>query len=244
MKNINKKILIVEDSEYYMNLISDSLINLENTILYKATNTSEAYKIAMEKNIDVFIVDVVLDTKVLGDVSGIVFVDRMRTVPRYRFTPIIITSSLEDPKYHAYNYLHCFRYFEKTYNVLELAETVKEALEFNQNEEIEKIIYYKREGILFSLKTKNIIYIENHNRYIIYFCNDGKYTAPYKSCKKIIEDLASANFIQCNKNTIVNRQYIDNIDGTNRFITLVENRGQLEIGPRIKKEFLGRLEDD
>ena len=90
MKNIKKKILIVEDSEYYMNLVTDSLINIENTILYKAVNISEAYRIAMEKNIDVFIVDVVLDTKVLGDVSGIVFVDRIRTVPRYRFSPIII----------------------------------------------------------------------------------------------------------------------------------------------------------
>ena len=49
MKNI-KKILIVEDSEYYMNLVTDSLINIENTILYKAVNISEAYRIAMEKN--------------------------------------------------------------------------------------------------------------------------------------------------------------------------------------------------
>ena len=46
-----------------MNLVTDSLINIENTILYKAENISEAYRIAMEKNIDVFIVDVVLDTK-------------------------------------------------------------------------------------------------------------------------------------------------------------------------------------
>lgn len=244
MKNIKKKILIVEDSEYYMNLVTDSLINIENTILYKAENISEAYRIAMEKNIDVFIVDVVLDTKVLGGVSGIVFVDRIRTVPRYRFSPIIITSSLEDPKYHAYNYLHCFRYFEKTYDVSELAETVKEALEFKQSEDIEKIIYYKRQGILFSLRTKDIVYVENHNKYIVYCCRDGKYKAPYKSCKKIVEDIASKDFIQCNKNTVVNRQYIHNIDGTNRYITLVENRGKLEIGPRLKKEFLRRLEND
>ena len=73
---------------------------------------------------------------------------------------------------------------------------------------------------------------------------DGKYKAPYKSCKKIVEDIASKDFIQCNKNTVVNRQYIHNIDGTNRYITLVENRGKLEIGPRLKKEFLRRLEND
>ena len=66
----------------------------------------------------------------------------------------------------------------------------------------------------------------------------------FKSCKKIVEDIASKDFIQCNKNTVVNRQYIHNIDGTNRYITLVENRGKLEIGPRLKKEFLRRLEND
>ena len=61
---------------------------------------------------------------------------------------------------------------------------------------------------------------------------------------EIGEVITSKDFIQCNKNTVVNRQYIHNIDGTNRYITLVENRGKLEIGPRLKKEFLRRLEND
>lgn len=244
MKGIKKNILVVEDSEYYMNLICNTLSKISDINIYKATCSAEAYKYAMEMSISVFIVDLILNTNVLGDVSGIKFIERMRTIEKYKFVPVIITTSLEDPKLHSYSYLHCYRYFEKAFDTNELVETVLEVLKYESPKEKTKIIYYKREGLLFSINTNDIIYIENCNRFIKYHCVDGIHTAPYQSCKKIIQEMESTDFIQCSKNTIVNRKYILCVDSINRYITLMNEYGTLDIGPRMKKEFMNRLKKD
>ncbi len=244
MKGIKKNILVVEDSEYYMNLICNTLSKISDINIYKATCSAEAYKYAMEMSISVFIVDLILNTNVLGDVSGIKFIERMRTIEKYKFVPVIITTSLEDPKLHSYSYLHCYRYFEKAFDTNELVETVLEVLKYESPKEKTKIIYYKREGLLFSINTNDIIYIENCNRFIKYHCVDGIHTAPYQSCKKIIQEMESTDFIQCSKNTIVNRKYILCVDSINRYITLMNEYGTLDIGPRMKKEFMNRLKND
>ena len=77
MKGIKKNILVVEDSEYYMDLICNTLSRIPDINVYKATCTAEAYKYAMENSISVFIVDIILNTDVLGDVSGIKFIERI-----------------------------------------------------------------------------------------------------------------------------------------------------------------------
>lgn len=243
MKGLKKNVLVVEDNEYYMNLICNALKQIPEVNTYQATCSAEAYKYAMETSISVFIVDVILDTKVLGDVSGIKFVERIRTIEKYKFTPII-TTSLEDPKLHSYSYLHCYRYFEKTYDINDLLETVLEVLKFELPREKSKIIYYKREGLLFSINTHDIIYVESCNRYIQYHCIDGIHKAPYQSCKKIVEEMESNDFIQCSKNTVVNRKYVLCVDVINRYITLMNDYGTLEIGPRMKKEFISKLQDN
>lgn len=239
-----KNILVIEDSEQYMDMICSKLSNITDINVYKAKDSAQAYKYALEENISVFIVDIILDTNALGDVSGIKFVERIRTIPEYKFTPIIITSSLEDPKLHSYSYLHCYRYSEKSYDINELMDTVKEVLEFETPKEESKIIYYKRDGILFSLQTKDIVYVENRNRYIEYHCTDGVHKAPYASCKSIIQELGDNNFAQCNKHVVVNMNYILSIDSVNRYIKLINNYGELEIGPRLKKEFMSRLKNE
>lgn len=43
-------------------------------------------------------------------------------------------------------------------------DTVKEVLEFETPKEESKIIYYKRDGILFSLQTKDIVYVEKQKQ--------------------------------------------------------------------------------
>ncbi len=239
-----KNILIVEDNEFYMNLISNALEKVPCINIYKAANSAEAYKCAMETTVDVFVVDVILDTSVSGDVSGIKYVERIRTIDKYKFTPIIITSSLEDPKLHSYNYLHCYRYFEKTYDIRELLNTILETLEYKTPEEENKIIYYKREGILFAVNVNDIIYVENLSKYIEYHCVDGVHKAPYKSCKKILEEIQSTDFIQCSKHNVVNKQYILSVDLINRYITLKNDYGMLEIGPKMKKDFLKKLRNE
>ena len=48
----------------------------------------------------------------------------------------------------------------------------------------------------------------------------------------------------CNKHVVVNMNYILSIDSVNRYIKLINNYGELEIGPRLKKEFMSRLKNE
>jgi len=244
MNGDKKNILILEDNEYYMNFAYEILSEVREVNIYKAYDSATAYKYAMEITIDVFIVDIILDSSSKGDVSGINFVDRIRMIHKYKFTPIIITSSLEDPKFHTYSLLHCYRYFEKSYDRDELLHTIKEALLFENTKEIKKHIYYKRQGILFSLNISEIVYIKNCTRNIEYHCIDNVHTAPYKTIKNILLELEGCGFVQCSKHTVVNKNYIASVDPVNRYIMLAGNYGTLEIGSRIKKDFMSRLTND
>lgn len=240
----SKSILVVEDNEVNMQSVCKILSNIEDLNIYQALNVETAYKYAMEMDIDVFIVDIILDRYTPGDVSGVKFIESIRKIKRYKFSPVIMTTCLEDPKLHAYTYLHCYHYFEKPFDKTEFEKTVRDALHFTRPKEEKKYIYYKKEGVLFSIKIKEIVYIENHNASVLYHCVNNVNKAPYKSCKKILEEISSNDFIQCSKGTIVNRTYIHNIDLVNRYITLKNNYGILDIGIRMKKQFMSRLKND
>ena len=52
-----KNILVIEDSEQYMDMICSKLSNITDINVYKAKDSAQAYKYALEENISVFIVD-------------------------------------------------------------------------------------------------------------------------------------------------------------------------------------------
>lgn len=235
----DKQVLIVEDNTKSMELIEKCLCDFEELILFKAENSEKAYKYAMENNIELFIVDLILDTEKPGDVSGIKFVEKIRTVERYKFAPIIVTTSLEDPKMHIYAQLHCYRYFEKPYDMKEFKHSVKEALKYNIAKEQRQFFYYKNDGVIYSIKIKEIVYIKNSGvKTCIYQVGNRKISIPYRSCKNILLELSSDKFLKCNKNTIINIEYVHNVDAVNRYITLINGYGVIDIGARMKKRFL------
>lgn len=235
----NKQILIIEDNEHSMKLICKIIGDIEDLTIFKAINSEQAYKYTIENDIELFIVDLILEPSILGTVSGIKFIEKLRTIDRYKFTPVIVTTSLEDPKLHAYAYLHCYRYFEKPYDKNEFRWAVKEALEFKTAKQERRFYYYRKDGILYSVKIEEIIYIKNNslNTYI-HKQNKEVLKIPYKSCKSVMLELPGDKFFKCNKNTIINIDYISNIDPANRYITLVNGYGTLEIGMRLRKKFL------
>lgn len=242
MSSKNKQVLIVEDNVKNMELVVRGLRDFEDLILFRAENSEKAYKYAIENNIELFIVDLILNTTSPGDVSGIKFIERIRTIERYKFVPIIVTTSLEDPKMYIYAHMHCYRYFEKPYDIEEFKHSVEEALKYNIVKEKRNFFYYKNDGVIYSIKIDEIIYIKNSGvKTYIYQVGNKNTSIPYRSCKNILLELGSDKFIKCNKNTIINAEYIHNVDAVNRYVTLINGYGVIDIGARIKKRFLNRF---
>ena len=92
------------------------------------------------------------------------------------------------------------------------------------------------------MKVRDIVYFQNNKfNVFIHHANKSVVETPYKSNKVILLELNSNKFLKCNKNTIVNIDYIDRVDPVNRYIELTNGYGTLELGVRLKRSFLEEL---
>lgn len=243
---MKKNILIVEDSTAALARLKQIIGEIDKeTQIQVAYNSSEAYQLALQYTIDVFLVDIVLDIKANADVSGIEFAQRIRNLDKYAFTPMIFTTSLADPKLYAFTNLHSFAYLEKPFSTKEVKNVLIKALEYTTQRESDKKLYFRKEGLLFAVNIVDVVYIENYFRRLRIRTEDEIMEMPYRSCKKLMEEIDAKDFLQCSRNIIVNTKFIAAVDLANRYLILKEDYGRLEIGKaflKSVKEHL-RLED-
>ncbi|MCI8772324.1 MAG: response regulator transcription factor [Lachnospiraceae bacterium] len=240
-----KTVLIVEDNVRSMEMLVKIIKNLRTDVEVKtASSLEEAAVLAMKYNIDLFMLDIILNSSNPGDVSGMKLAEQIRSLPKYKYTPIIFITALEDPELHAYSDIHCYCYVEKPYDVEKVSNVILEALEFPVVHSEPQNIFFRKDGILYKKEISEILYIENSRAGQTVYCTNGNLKLPYKPNRKILEELASDRFIQCSRYHIINRDYIDRIDTVNRYIRLKGLRTQIEIGNSYKKKFLGEVMDE
>lgn len=232
-----KKILILEDNisalEYMENIVHQ--LDIKN-VVYAFRNTKDAYQCAMERKIDLFLIDIILDTKRPGDVSGLEFVENIRRVEQYNFTPVIFVTSLEDEKMYTYEKLHCYSFIEKPFEEDKVKRAIEQCMKFQGNGKEAKTLYFRKEGIIMSVEREDIVYAEcrEHIMYI-HTKRDDVLKIPYITLKKLLENIDNMEIIQCSRNTIVNKKFVQNVDVPNRIIQLKDNLGRIEIGIMFKK---------
>ena len=234
-----KTVLIVEDNVRSMEMLVKIIETLRTDVEIKtASSQEEAAILAMKFNIDLFMLDIILNASNPGDVSGMKFAEYIRTLQKYKYTPIIFITALEDPELHAYSDLHCYYYVEKPYDVEKVSSVISEALEFPAVHNEPQNVFFRKDGILYKKEISEILYIENSRAGQTVYCSNGNLKLPYKPNYKILEELASDKFIQCSRYHIINYDYIDKIDTVNRYILLKGVKTPIEIGNSFKKKFL------
>lgn len=234
-----RTVLIIEDNAASMEMLAKIMNEVDpEIVVHRAVNQNEAYACAMRFSIDLFLIDIMLDPRNPGDVSGMSFANRIRMVERYKYVPMIFITALEDARLYAYSDLHCYYYLEKPYDAKKAREVITEALEVPQKKNLPHDVFFRKDGILFKKNITEVVYIENVRSGQTVRFTDGKLKLQYKPTKVILEELDSERFIQCSRYTIVNRDFIDAIDMVNRYIQLKGNFGQIEIGITFKKKFL------
>lgn len=232
-----KSILIVEDNVKSADLIEKIITSIDSSIVvYVAENSEAAYKYAMEKDIDVFILDIILNTRIQSDTSGIKFAKEMRNVHKYLFTPMIFMTSLEDPEMYAYRDLHCYGYLEKPFDVSKAEELIRGALKFEKQINEDETVYFRKDKIIYPFKISDIVFTCNNNHtMVIHHKNGTTLSIPYKTCSQLLNEVKSDCLMQCSRNTLVNKKYIKTVDLINRYITLT-NQERVEIGGTYLKK--------
>lgn len=235
---MNKTVLIIEDDHAQMEYLKQLVYEVNAAVnIYTAMESAGAYKILMEKTIDVFLVDIILNPKSSSDTSGIKLVEKMRSIPKYMFTPVLFVTSLEDASGYAYRDLNCLGYIEKPFDSVNVKRMIGKALNYSTEKEKDLTICFRKDGILFPIKENDIVYIESKNHVIyIHLANGDETRFPYMTCKQILEGNDTSHMMQCSRSIIVNKEYVYNIDFVNRYIELKNNLGQVEIGITYKKK--------
>lgn len=232
-----KKVLILDDQTATLKYLSMIVEDLETKCeVVPFDNVKDAYQCALEKKIDLFVIDIILDSSSPGDTSGLKFVENIRHVEGYSFTPVIFVTSLEDLRSYTYEKLHCYSYIEKPFDADKVKRTVEHCLTFPGGESREKTLYFRKDGIILAVDQSDIVYVEcMHHKMYIHTKQKDVMDIPYMTLKKMLEELDSPNMIQCSRSAIINLQYVQNVDIPNRIIQLKNDYGRVEIGVRYKK---------
>lgn len=239
---MKRNILIVEDDKACMSALAEMTQKCEAAgVVFCAENSADAYKNAMENEIDLFLIDIVLDKHNPRDASGMVFADNIRKIERYSFTPIIFITSLVDQEMSAFHRLHCFDYIEKPFNMEQVEELIEKALQIPVGDDKQQeVVYYKKDGVLFALVVDEVKYIETHFRNIVVYMTEEEINVPYSSNRQFIRDLPRRYFVQCNRNVILNKKYIEYVDKPNLYVKIRKDK-QIKIGGKMKKRFFEEL---
>ena len=90
-----RTVLIIEDNAASMEMLAKIVNEVDpEIVVHRAVNQNEAYAHAMRLSIDLFLIDIILEPKNPGDVSGMRFANRIRLVEKYRFVPMIFITAL------------------------------------------------------------------------------------------------------------------------------------------------------
>lgn len=232
-----KRVLILEDNEATLEMIKRLVYEVDDTCdVCGFDNVKDAYEFVINKNVDLFIIDIILDAGRPDDSSGLKFVNGIRQIEKYAFIPVIFVTSLEDPKLYTYEELHCYGYFEKPFDFEKFKALVRQGLKFPALKKEKKILYFRVDGIVIAVDRDKIVYAESINHVIyIHTADMDIIQIKYKTLKQIVEEADSEAIFQCSRNTVVNKDYIRNVDVINRYIILKDSMGSLEIGITYKR---------
>lgn len=242
---MDKTVLIVEDCRPQLAMLEKLVLEVKpETKVYPVDNIDAAYAVMLKKTIDVFIIDIILDTTKPGDTSGIELAKRIREIEKYLLAPIIFVTSMEDTTKYAYTNLNCLGYVEKPFSPDRVKELVEKALHHTTDKRGNASICFGKDRILYPVKIDEILYIESVKQTVYVHKKDGQIlTFPYLTCQKILDRADTDCLFQCARGVIINKDYVVNIDISNKYITLEGVVEKIEIGVSFKKkvleEFLG-----
>ncbi|MBQ8188778.1 MAG: LytTR family transcriptional regulator DNA-binding domain-containing protein [Lachnospiraceae bacterium] len=240
---MGKKCLIVlrdlKQREQLQRLISEVK---KDCVIYVTDNIKDAYQILLENTIDTFFIEIVLYSDIKGDISGIRLARIIRELSNYIFTPIIFIGAVEDPDKILQTKCCCFDYFHTDYNVDQMKETIKKALDFSTPHIRKDTFIFRNDNKLYAYAVSDIVYIECANRKMsVCLKNKQIMELPYMTCKAVLQNIGDSTLVQCARGVIVNSVYIRSVDKGNKTINLSIDQLCLDLGMKYYKNVIAKF---
>lgn len=248
----NKKILILDDDENYLFLVSRFIKNL-NCKVVQADSYPTALSSIGQMDIDAYILDIELQNR---QMEGIKVAEEIRKI-RPDAPIIFLTSHYLESYYEQCRHLRPSAFLSKELSRFKLYQALDLAFLHNHNFQINPP---PKESDTFSTKTPILqannkqYFFKIGNKYksypieeILYFFADGKLSYahiegrnyPTKVQLKVLEEELHPQFVRVHKKYLVNQLFIQSIN--TKEMTIEINKETIPIGYTYKKDFLARM---
>ena len=229
------QILLVEDDAAASRLIQQYTEALygEHQLAICST-AAAALNWSNEHPVDLFILDIQLP-----DYRGTELGKQIRTMPRYRFTPILFTTELAGEELGAYREIKCYDFLVKPFTQEQFTSAVSAALDMGkQMRKTVPVLRIEQKQFLFEYGLEQILYIESFGKKsVIHSISHGKelndQISGY-SLVRLLEMAGPENLIQCHKSFLINPTYITKIDKGAKTLWLKNCKDAIPIGEKYQ----------
>lgn len=230
-------ILLVEDEMGAVTLMRQYIErNSPEHRLAAFAKAADALAYAGKNKVDLFILDIQL-----LDYRGTELARQLRSMPEYRFTPILFTTELAGEELNAYREIKCYDFLVKPFTEAEFQRTFQAVLAMGaQMQEPPATLRIEQKQFLFEYDMKNILYIESFGKQIlIHTAQDGGAEVTDQisgySLSKLLSLVPEGHMLQCHKSFLVNPNHIYKIDKANRLLHLTRCKTTIPIGEKYQK---------
>jgi len=242
---MKRTVLYLDTEEARIERVLDIVTaTLEHSDIIHVKSVNEAYRVLLERTIDIFIINITLKSSLVTDLDGLHLVSCIREIPKYILAPVIILSSLQDPQLYMYEELNCMGYLSKTFPSDKLVGLLQKASQFKTKSIPDKALVFRKKRALYPVLIKNIVYMVRENGITsVHLVNGEVLDFPYVSYSQLLYKAGDNGLFMCNRSTVVNKDYVYAVDLTNCFVVLRDKWGMLDIGLKyragVKAEFSG-----
>ena len=228
-------ILIVEDNILQLNALKCIIENTEigqPICPYTASGYEEAVGIISSVHFDVFFLDI-LFSEDENVPCGIDLGNYIRTLDRYRYTPIVYITSIPGQIGNAVNDIHCYNYLIKPYKREDVEKLLKSVTD-SPMISAAPLRIIDVNSVSHNVVVENIVMLSVSSHILTIHCDDGDLTTRQFNIDSVLAELPPY-FIRVHRKYIVNRHRIDNYDRTLGFIRIESQT--IPIGRTYKSEF-------
>lgn len=240
-------VLILEDNETsraaMVKIVKSCMKKIQ---VFSFADRASAYMCAMDHNIDLFLVDIILKPKERNDSSGIKFAKDLRDNARYKSKPIIFVTTLSGLETALLKQVHCYDYIEKPIDVPRVRRHIMEALEMivaDKRSRPPERFTLRHDGVSFPLVMEEVIYIVNRRGILYIHTIDEVIEIPNLPASTFLRRVRDNKFLIPMKGTAVNVLYIKCVDFIKNKVYLRDTEDVINIGGRKKKRFREEYEE-
>ncbi len=233
-------ILLVEDDTAAAALIHRFLNHLPQAYhLSVCTHAGEAFSLAQTTRFDLFLLDIQLP-----DYQGTKLGKQIRTLPQYKFTPLLFTTELSGEELDAYREIKCYDFLVKPITEKQFLTAVRNALEMGaQLAAPSPVLRLEQKGFVFEYELCDLLYVESYGkRLVIHSASSGGLLSDQisgYSLARILELAGIEHLVQCHKSYLINPQKIRKVDKTNQELFLRGYEQPIPIGEKYRRNLRG-----